>query len=62
MKCAEKYCSGYHQVTLRKPMKGISRKDLKILVNGFWMIIVLEIGEMGHSLACFGVMELVSYT
>ena len=43
-------------------MKGISRKDLRILVNGFWMILVLEIGEMRHSLACFGVMEPVSHS
>ena len=61
MKCTEKYWHGCHQVTLKRLMKDILRKDLGILVNGFWMILVLGIGEMGHSLACFGVTELVSY-
>ena len=42
-------------------MAGILRKDLRIQVNGFWMILVLEIGEIRHSLVCFGVMELVSH-
>ena len=61
MKCVDKYCNGYHQVTSRRPMKGILRKDLGILVNGFWIMLVLEIGEMRDGLACFGVMELVSH-
>ena len=41
-------------------MKGVSRQDLRILVNGFWMIPVLEIGEMRRDLAYFGVMGRVS--
>ena len=42
-------------------MEDILRNDLGTLVNGFWMILVFEIGEMRHSLVCFGVMELVSH-
>ena len=42
-------------------MKGISRKDLRVLVNGFWMTLGLEIGGIEHNLACFGVMGLVSH-
>ena len=42
-------------------MTGISRKDLKTPVSGFWETLDSEIGEIRHSPACFGVMELVSY-
>ena len=49
-------------MTLKRPIKGILRKDLRILVSGFWRIPVLKIGEMSHGLACFGAMELVSHT
>ena len=61
MKCTEKYWNGYHQMTTRRLMKDILGKDLERLVNGCWVILDLKIGEMRHSLACFGVMELVSY-
>ena len=43
-------------------MTGTLRNDLRILANGFWTILDLEIGGMKHSLACFGVMELVSHS
>ena len=61
MKCAEEYWVGYHQMTLKRPMTGILEKDLRILVNGYWMILAFNIGEMRGKLACFGVMELVSH-
>ena len=60
MKCIERYWNGYRQMTLRRRMTGISRKDLKTPVNGFWKTLDLEIGEIRHSPACFGVMEHVS--
>ena len=47
---------------LRRSTTDILRKDLRILVNGFWVTLVLKIGEMRQSLACFGVMELVSHS
>ena len=43
-------------------MKDTSGKDLGILANGFWMILVSGIGKMGHGLVCYGVMELVSHS
>ena len=39
-------------------MKGTSRKDLEILVNGFWRTLVFEIGEMATVyLVCSGVVS-----
>lgn len=43
-------------------MRGMSRKDFQTLGNGFWMTLGSLAGEMKHSLAYFGVMELVRYS